>query len=165
MRGYGQKDMVMRKLLYALSIATLIVSLASCKVYPPVYKRVENFGIHKLDKDGFRLSGELVFYNPNKFHFRLNEMLMNVEVEGKHIATAGQLTPVLINKVSEFNVPLDLVIQPDMNWNDIVKGIMNILKNKQINVTLSGTVVVRAFGVKIPITIKENEKIEITKLR
>lgn len=155
----------MRRLLYVLAVAMLLVSLASCKVYPPVYKRVDNFGIHKLDRDGFRLSGELVFYNPNKFRFRLNEMLMNVEVEGKHVATAGQLKPVLINKATEFNVPLDLVIKPDMDWNDIVKGIMNILKNKQIDMTLSGTVVVRAFGVKIPITIRENEKIDITKLR
>ena len=155
----------MKNLLCAWSLILLLAFLSSCKVYPPVYKRVDNFGIHKLDKDGFRLSGELVFYNPNKFRFRLNEILMNVEVEGKHIATAGQLKPVLINKVSEFNVPLDLVIKPDMHWNDIVKGIMNILKNKQIDITLSGTVVVRAFGVKIPITIKENEKIDITKLR
>lgn len=155
----------MHKLVYTLSMAFLLLSLSACKVYPPVYKRIDNFGVQKLDKDGFRLSGELVFYNPNKFRFRLNEILMNVEVEGKHIATAGQLKPVLINKVSEFNVPLDLVINPDMNWNEIVKGIMNILKNKQIDMTLSGTVVVRAFGVKIPITIKENEKIDITKLR
>ncbi|MBS1593540.1 MAG: LEA type 2 family protein [Bacteroidetes bacterium] len=155
----------MKRYAHIVISVALIALLSSCKVYPPVYKRVDNFGIHKLDKDGFRLSGELVFYNPNKFRFHLNEILMNVEVEGKHIATAGQLQPVLINKVSEFNVPLDLVIKPDMNWNEIIKGIMNILKNKQIDMTISGTVVVRAFGVKIPITIKENEKIDITKLK
>jgi hypothetical protein len=84
----------------------LISALSSCKVYSPVYKRIENFGINKVDRDGFRVSGDIVFYNPNKFKFHLNEVLMNVEIDGKHVATAGQVHELLITKDSEFSVPL-----------------------------------------------------------
>ena len=148
-----------------LSTVILICALSSCKVYPPVYKRIENFGVYKLDRDGFKVSGEIVFFNPNKYKFHLNEMLMNVSIEGKHIATAGQLQQVLINKNSEFSVPLDLIIKPDMTFDDILRSVINIFKTKQVDMTIEGTVVVHALGIKIPITVRENEKVDLTKLR
>ncbi len=153
--------MKMAKLFFCAVL--LICALSSCKVYPPVYKRVENFGAHSINNEGVKLSGDLVFYNPNKFKFHVNEILMNVD--GKHVATAGHLTEVTVNKASEFSIPLDLVIKPDMTFNEILKSLLNIFKTKQVDLTLSGTVVVKALGVKIPITVKENEKIDISKLK
>jgi LEA14-like dessication related protein len=143
----------------------LLLALSSCKVYPPVYKRVENFGARKINNEGVKLSGDLVFYNPNKFNFHVNEILMNVEIDGKHVATAGQLTEVAVNRGSEFTIPLDLVIKPDMTFNEIIKSVFNIFKTRQVDLTISGTIVVKALGIKIPITIKDNEKIDITKLK
>jgi LEA14-like dessication related protein len=148
-----------------ISAIFLIVALSSCKVYPPVYKRVENFGVHQVDRDGFKLTGNIVFFNPNKFKFKLHEILMDVQIDGKHVATAGQLQPVPINRNSEFSVPLDLTIKPDMTVGEGLKTLLNIFKTKLVNVTIEGTVVVKAMGAKIPIAIKENEKIDITKLR
>ena len=143
----------------------LVCALSSCKVYPPVYKRVENFGMYTLNRDGFKVSGNIVFYNPNKFKFKLHEMLINVEIDGKHVATAGQLKTVVINRASEFSVPLDLVIKPDMTFSDGLKTLLNIFKTKLVNVTIQGTVVVKAMGARIPLSIKETEKIDISKLR
>lgn len=149
---------------FSVAFALLLV-LSSCRVYPPVYKRVENFGAHKISNEGVKLSGDLVFFNPNKFNFHVNEILMNVEIDGKHVATAGQLTEVTVNKGSEFTIPLDLIIKPDMTFNEIIKSVFNIFKTKQVDLTISGTIVVKALGVKIPITVKDNEKIDITKLK
>ncbi|MCW3124442.1 MAG: hypothetical protein JWO03_100 [Bacteroidetes bacterium] len=143
----------------------LICALSSCKVYPPVYKRIENFGAHTINRDGVQLSGDLVFYNPNKFKFHVNEILMNVAVDGKHVATAGHLTEVTVNRASEFTIPLDLVIKPDMTFNEILKSVINIFRTRQVDLTISGTVVVKALGVKIPITVKDNQKIDISKLK
>ena len=155
----------MKSFRFIIAALIILTGLSSCKVYPPVYKRVENFGVYKIDREGFKVTGNLVFYNPNKFPFRINEMLMNVEVEGKHVATAGQLQPVLINKVSEFSVPLDLLIKPDMTITDAIKTILSVWKARMVNVTLKGTIVVRALGVKIPLTVTDNEKVDISKLR
>jgi LEA14-like dessication related protein len=154
------------KTIKIISVAlALLLALSSCKVYPPVYKRVENFAAHAVTRDGVQLSGNLVFYNPNKFGFHVHEILMNVELEGKHVLTAGQLSEVVVNKGSEFTIPLDLVIKPDMTFNEIIKDVFKIFKNKQFDLTISGTIVLKALGVKIPITIKDNEKIDITKLK
>ena len=155
----------MRTVKFFLCTILMVCAMSSCKVYAPVYKRIENFEVHKVDRDGFRVSGDIVFYNPNKFKFHLNEILMNVEIDGKHVATAGQLHELLINRDSEFSVPLDLIIKPDMTLSEILRNIVNLIKTKQVDVTIKGTVVVRALGIKIPITVKENEKVDMVKLR
>jgi hypothetical protein len=52
-----------------------------------------------------------------------------------------------------------------MSLTEVLRNIVNIIKTKQVDVTIKGTVVVRAFGVKIPITVKEIEKVDLMKLR
>ena len=147
--------------------STLILALAlsSCKVYPPVYKRVENFKFQKLNKEGFIVTGDIVMYNPNKVKVKLHEILMNVQINGKHVATAGQLHPVPINTKSEFIVPLNLTVNPDMTLMEGLENIINMIKNREATVTVEGTIVIKALGIKIPIPIKETEKVDLTKLK
>jgi len=143
----------------------IVFALSSCKVYPPVYKRVENFGLQRLDKDGFKVSGDLVLYNPNKVPVKLKDVLMNVELNGKHVVTIGQKVPVPIKAKSEFSIPLNLTIKPDMTLLEGLQNVINILKTKQMDVTVKGVVVISAFGVKLSIPIEQKEKVDITKLR
>jgi LEA14-like dessication related protein len=152
------------KLLFATII--LALALSSCKVYPPVYKRVENFKFEKLSKEGFKVSGEIVMYNPNKnIPLKLHEILMNVQINGKHVATAGQLHPVAINNKSEFSIPLNLTVNPDMTLMEGLQNIFDMIKNREMTVTVEGTVVIKALGIKIPIPIKETEKVDLTRLK
>jgi LEA14-like dessication related protein len=151
------------KILFAALI--LALTLTSCKVYPPVYKRVENFKFERIDKDGFKVSGNIVLYNPNKLKLKLHDVLMNVQINGKHVATAGQLTPIAINKASEFSIPLNLTVKPEMTLLEGLQNIISMIKTHEAEVTVSGTVVVGAMGIKVPIPVKETEKIDLSKLR
>ena len=90
---------------------------------------------------------------------------MNVQINGKHVATAGQLTPIAINKASEFSIPLNLTVKPEMTLLEGLQNIISMIKTHEAEVTVSGTVVVGAMGIKVPIPVKETEKIDITKLR
>jgi LEA14-like dessication related protein len=141
------------------------VVLASCKVYPPVYKRVENFTMVRIDKEGFKVYGDVILYNPNKIPVKLKDVLMNIELNGKHMATAGQKVPVHIGAKKEFGVPLDLVIKPDMSLTEGLKSIFKIIATKEMDVTVSGVIVVQAMGMKLSIPIQQTEKVDITKLR
>jgi LEA14-like dessication related protein len=143
----------------------LILFISSCKIYPPVYKRVDNFWIEKLDRDGFKVNGDLVLYNPNKMRVKLKDVLMNIELNGKHVATAGQKVPVHIMSKSEFAVPLNLVIKPDMSFTEGLKNIFSILLTKEMDVTVKGVIVVAAYGMKVSIPVEQTEKVDITKLR
>jgi len=143
----------------------LVFTLSSCKVYPPVYKRIEDFRIEKLDRDGFKVTGNVVLYNPNKMRVKLKDVLMNIELNGKHVATAGQKIPVPIKAQNEFAVPLDLVIKPEMSFTEGIQNIFNIIKTKEMDVTVNGVIVVSAYGVKLSIPIQQTEKVDITKIR
>jgi LEA14-like dessication related protein len=145
--------------------AFFLFALSSCRVYPPVYKRVDNFWIEKLDRDGFKVNGSMVFYNPNKIPVKLKDMLMNVELNGKHVATAGQKQPVAIRAQSEFSVPLDLIIKPDMSLTEGIQNIFNIIMTREVEVTIRGVIVVSSYGIKVSIPIEQKEKVDITKLR
>ena len=156
----------MKRLLRSLLCgAILIFALSSCKVYPPVYKRVDNFWIERLDRDGFKVNGDIVLYNPNKMKVKLKDVLINIELNGKHVATAGQKVPVPIKGLSEFAVPLNLIIKPDMSLTEGLKNIFNIIMTKEMDVTVKGVIVVSAYGIKVSIPIQQNEKVDITKIR
>jgi LEA14-like dessication related protein len=148
-----------------LCTAILVFALSSCKVYPPVYKRIDNFWIEKLDREGFKVNGDVVLYNPNKIHVKLKDVLMNIEINGKHVATAGQKVPVPIKSKGEFAVPLNLVIKPDMSLTEGIKNILSILMTKTVDVTVNGVIVIKAMGVTLSIPIQQTEKVDITKLR
>jgi len=155
----------MNRLKFILSGLVLILALSSCKVYPPVYKRIENFKMVKLNKDGFKVYGDIVMYNPNKMGVKLNDMLMNIELNDKHVATAGQEVPVPIFAKSEFSVPLNLTIKPDMTLMEGLTNVVNIIVKREVKVTINGVIVVKAFGVKVSIPIKQEEKVDLTKLK
>jgi hypothetical protein len=46
-----------------------------------------------------------------------------------------------------------------------LKNVVNILRNKQADVTVNGVIVVKAFGVKVSIPIEQKEKVDFTKLK
>jgi LEA14-like dessication related protein len=119
----------------------------------------------KLDKEGFKVYGDIMLYNPNKMGVKLNDILMNIELNDKHVATAGQKEPVSVKAKSEFAVPLNLTIKPDMTLSEGLTNIINIIKKKEIKVTINGVIVVKAFGVKVSIPIKQDEKVDLTKLK
>ena len=148
-----------------LSILILVIALSSCKVYPPVYKRIDNFQMVRVDKEGFKVYGQVVMYNPNRMRCKLNDMLMNVELNQKHVGTIGQVEPVKIMPRREFAVPLDLLIKPEMSFMDGLTSIYKIVTKKEVNLTLNGVVVVEAYGVKVSIPIKHDEKVDLTKLK
>ena len=145
------------------TVALLIACLSSCKVYPPTYRRVENFRIDRPSREGFKLGGDAVFYNPNKLKFSLIEMLINVEIDGKHVATAGQKTAVKVLSESEFAIPMDLTIKPDMGILEGIQNIIALIKTRELELTLNGTIVIKALGIKVPITFKNNQKIDLLK--
>jgi LEA14-like dessication related protein len=156
----------MRQRLTLILTAILLASaLSSCKVYPPVYKRIDNFQMVVLNKEGFKVYGQIVMYNPNRMRCRLNDMLMNIELDKKHVATAGQVEPVRIRARREFAVPLDLTISSDMSFMDGLNSIFKIVTKKEMNVTLNGVVVVQAYGIKVSIPIKQEEKVDLAKLK
>jgi LEA14-like dessication related protein len=139
--------------------------ISSCKVYAPVYKRVENFRLQRLDRDGFKVDGQIVLYNPNKMRAKLHDVLMNVEINGKHVATAGQKVEVPILAKSDFAVPLNLVIKPDMSLQEGITNLLGILTKKEMNVTVKGVIVIKIFGAKLSIPVDETEKVDITRLK
>ena len=65
----------------------------------------------------------------------------------------------------EFAVPLDLLIKPEMSFMDGLTSIYKIVAKKEVNLTLNGVVVVEAYGVKVSIPIKHDEKVDLTKLK
>ena len=155
----------MSSIRFLLSAVMLMHALSSCKVYPPVYRRIENFRLEKSAKDGFKVYGDLMMYNPNKMHVKLQDLLLDVELNGKRVATAGQLVEVPIHSQKEFDVPVNLTIKPDMTLLEGVTSIFNIITTKEMNVTLDGVVMIKAYGVKVSVPIHQTENVDISKLR
>lgn len=148
-----------------ISAFMIVFALSSCKIYPPEYKRVENFKIERIDKGGLKVFGNVIMYNPNRMRVRLRDMHMDVNLNGKKVATAEQLIEVSVKGKSEFSVPLDVAIKPDMSLLEGLTSILNIITTREVDVTLDGDVLARAYGANFAVPIHQNEKVNISTLR
>lgn len=153
----------MLKYFYLFLIGTLLLS--SCKIYSPTYKRVENFQFKKIDNNGFSLSANAIFYNPNNLKFKIDNIAMNVHLNEKKLGAINEGSSVQIQKKSEFTIPLNIVLRPEMSVLDGMKEIFNLFTNKEATIRLDGNVLVKAFGIKVPIPINEQQKVNLKNLK
>lgn len=156
----------MKSILLKLSAAILIVSsISSCKIYAPTYERVENFKFERVDQKGFQISADAVFHNPNKLKFKIDDIAMDVLMDNKRIGTLGEKTEVAINKKADFAIPLAISVNPEMGLFEGLKKFVDILKSKEAEITLSGKVIVKAYGFKFPIPIQETQRVNLSKIK
>jgi LEA14-like dessication related protein len=150
---------------YIIAIVGSLWLLSSCKIYPPVYQRVEHFRFDKIGPEGLSMGTEAVFYNPNKMKFKLHAMQMNVAVDGHKLGSIDDHTEVTIAKNSEFRIPINIHVKPDISLGESLKTIWQMVVTKEIDVQLNGTVTIKSIGIKIPIPISETQKVNLDQIK
>ncbi|MFN8309649.1 MAG: LEA type 2 family protein [Chitinophagales bacterium] len=146
-------------------MALLATALSSCHITAPIYKRTENFDFHRVDQVGFHLGANAIFYNPNKVKFKIEKLTMDIYFDGKKIGTIGDSSQVRIEKRSEFAIPMNIVVNPEVTLPQGLNTLFKVLATLEATVDLRGVVVVKAYGLKFPITVNETQKVDLTKLR
>lgn len=121
------------KLFLAIPIA--LMALSSCTPKRPVeFRDVRDIVL----KDGSpaELTGEAVFYNPNRAHGKLRSVKIQIYVNDKLAGSIDEEPNMNIKGLTEFTVPL--TVQLEMDKAGLLDAVMGVLGAKKFIVHFTG---------------------------
>jgi LEA14-like dessication related protein len=150
---------------YLFFAVAMLFSSSSCKISAPAFKTVENFKLEKVEKQEVKVGCEAVFYNPNKIKVTIKDIAVDVLLNNEVIGTLGEKADVVINKRSDFKIPLGISLSAQALITNSLQNLIGIFTNKEIVLTLQGNIKVKAFGIAIPIPLHSEQKIKLSDLQ
>lgn len=148
-----------------LLLATVLLLFPSCKVLPPVYKSLDNPKLERVGTSGFRFAADVKFYNPNRIRCRVQDIAMDVLLDNKQVGTIGEKTDVVVRRKSDFVIPIGVTLKPSAALLNNLTTLFDILRDKEIALTLKGNVKVKALGLTLPIPVQYQQKVKLSQLQ
>lgn len=128
---------LMRNLSNGSFFVCLLILAAGChKPEAPEYYGFTDLQLGKSTGQLATLSTTLKFYNPNPFNIELKKAELDVALNGKPAGHSELDSTILIPKKDTFYVPVTLQV----NLQSILSNALQILLEKQVNITLDGRV-------------------------
>ena len=138
----------------------LVIALVSCGPSESVeFKQVKNVSLHASTDP--RLSGDVVFYNPNKMKLKLRKIKIDIFVDGKKAGEIDQDLKMQIPAQKEFTIPIEvkLAIQ-EAGFLDTVFGMIGG-KKKEISYQGFLKINYHGFPVRVPVDYKSEIRIKL----
>ncbi len=122
----------------------LIVCVSSCKIRQPQFRGVDNY---RVERNGltFKLGTDVVFFNPNRVRFKLQNLAANVTLNNKTVATIGEQVDINVKGKQEFRIPVSISFKADDNVMDNLGMLLDVVKKREIILGLSGNIKFRAY--------------------
>ncbi|MBD0401278.1 LEA type 2 family protein [Flammeovirga sp. EKP202] len=135
----------------------LLLSLTSCGPEAPEFVTLKNMEMFSLEDGNFVVKAEAVLYNPNSVSITIDEIHVDVLVNGNNIGSVNQNLTSEAKKQSEFSLPLEVQFPPKALFSNLLGGILNMATGEDFEVRYTGYVKTKALGVsfKVPFDQKE----------
>jgi len=118
--------------------------LSGCaKIRNPEFRRVENFEVKSFGIQQVEIGFNVTYYNPNNFGVSVKEAVADVYVDSVFMGKFLQNTEVLVQKNSNFSIPLTGSV-PLVNALKLKTG---DLSNREVMLKADGTVKVGKSGI------------------
>lgn len=103
-----------------------LAGVVGCRdVKDPEFKRVEKFGVRKLNLDAATIGFNVTYFNPNSFGVTVKEAAVDVYLDTVYLGKFNQESEVGVSKNADFSVPfsgqIPLSMARKFNWQDFVK--------------------------------------------
>jgi len=150
----------LKKMNRLIAFVFLSIFLMQCEAIrePPEFLRIEKVNISEFRGKTANLSGDAIFYNPNRRGMTLKEVNIDVRTGDRLIGKINKIMHLKIKPESTFKVPLDASV----NIGDIgvLNGLLSILSGNEIEVNYSGEIKVLIYGVSRKLYIDHSEKLQ-----
>jgi hypothetical protein len=129
---------------------------------PPYYVKMKGFKIQSFNRKKIEILATAVFYNTYNNKAKLEEVEIDVFLENKLLGRVSQVGDVKIPKLSAFDIPLVLTLEPpgpavsNSLWQS-----GRFLFGQKVTVVYKGYIKLKAIGF-IPIKIPMEEKMQIS---
>lgn len=126
-----------------LCLVSLALLSGCAKIRNPEFRRVENFEVKSFGIQQVEIGFNVTYYNPNNFGVSVKEAVADVYVDSVFMGKFLQNTEVLVQKNSNFSIPLTGSV-PLVNALKLKTG---DLSNREVMLKADGTVKVGKSGI------------------
>ena len=143
-------------LIHKISISAFIMSLStvlllpSCRIVKePEFKRIEKVRLSQIGLSESTLTAELVYFNPNKFGYKIRSFEANIEVNNRSLGRTVSNIEINVAKMTSFRVPVELKV----NMGNLPMNSWNLLTKDSVTLKATGTVMVGMKGIYKPVRV------------
>jgi len=138
-----------------LSLLITVLLIASCnKPNKPTFKTVKNLKVVSSTINNVVVEGTVVLNNPNPYAVKVKDAFIGASANDVKVTSVKQMLSTEIAAYSDFEFPLSVSFNPRETVNtDNIGGVLNVLKNRKVDMFFKGYVVVELVGkdTKIPL--------------
>ncbi|HKK67500.1 MAG TPA: LEA type 2 family protein [Bacteroidales bacterium] len=141
-------------------ILLLCLSLAACKIQAPVIGNPTDYQVETLNLQEIKLKIWLPIENPNNIKFNVNDVDLDIFVNGLKLGKVTSMEKVHIPKKSSGTYAIKL----DVKMKDLSVSAFSALrqlKSKYVNIKIDGDVTVSKFVIIKKVEVQVDEKVKI----
>ncbi|ANQ48361.1 LEA type 2 family protein [Flammeovirga yaeyamensis] len=143
---------------YFLIFSILFIT-TSCGPKSPEFVDIRNMDMASLDDGNFVIKAEAVLYNPNGVSLTIDEIHVDVLVNGNKIGNVYQNVSSEAKGKSEFTLPLEVQFPPKALFSNILGGLMNMATGEDFEVRYAGYIRTKVLGVNFKVPFDQKETI------
>jgi len=145
-----------------LCVPLIFIFFFSCLSLESVkFEKLVNTRIIGISGQDITIQTEAQFFNPNKIKGLIRGISIDVSIEDQKVAHLTEESEVKVMKNERFTVPVKLTIKLKSLKNNLLDNLINLVKTRKIELTYSGYISIRSFGIGYKIPIDYQEELEI----
>jgi LEA14-like dessication related protein len=132
--------------------------LPSCRIVKePEFKRMQNLNLSQIGLSESTLTAELVYFNPNKFGYKIRGFEAEIEVNNRKLGRSISTREINVDKMASFRIPVELKI----NMKNLPLNSWNLLTKDSVTFSANGFVMVGVKGIfkQIPVHYEGKQKV------
>lgn len=141
---------------------SLVVLSASCQpLIGPDFKDIKDLNVSLAGFTEIEVTGEALFYNPNKRTLYIEHVDLEVAVDGKKVTNISKAFNIKAEGLQDFTVPIDLQLSlKDLQINSISSALA-MLGGDEKELHFTGEIKVKAYGINFKVPIDHIENLSI----
>ena len=145
-----------------LCVSLIFIFFFSCLSLESVkFEKLVNTRIIGISGQDITIQTEAQFFNPNKIKGLIKDISIDVSIKDQIVAHLMEESKVKVMKNERFTVPVKLTIKLKSLKNELLGNLINLIKTRKIELTYSGYISIRSFGIGYKIPIDYQEELEI----
>lgn len=149
------------KLNIVMIFALAVIGVGCQPLIGPEFKDIADLKVNMAGFTSVNVTGDALFYNPNKRTVHIQHVDMDVAVDGEKVTNISQDFDIKAKGMADFTVPIDLNLSlKDLQINSISSALA-ILGGEERQVHFKGKIKVKAYGIGFNVPIDHVEKLKV----
>ncbi len=150
----------MKKLTFIFAFLIVVIGCRS-KFQAFEYRHVKDVKLAMTSFDKIEIAGNLTLFNPNNMDADLQNADLEIFINDILLGVSKQITTAKINRISEFTVPIKVVIATDENSINTLKEIWAQAQNQKVKIAIKGKCKLRKMAIPIEVPVDYSDYIDL----